>query len=65
MSVHDVSPPLAAPVRPGNRALGLVRFVLPVVVLVAGVGLWELVVRLNDIKPYVLPAPSVDRKSVV
>ena len=59
MSAPDVSPSLAAPARSGNtRALRLVRFALPVVVLVAGVGLWELVVRLNDIKPYVLPAPS-------
>jgi NitT/TauT family transport system permease protein len=55
MSAPDVSPSLAAS---GNRAVGLIRFALPVVVLVAGIGLWELVVRLNDIKPYVLPAPS-------
>jgi NitT/TauT family transport system permease protein len=56
MSAPDAS--LAAPMRPSNRALRLVRIALPVVVLVVGVGLWELVVRLNDIKPYVLPAPS-------
>src|SRR3984957_6566816 len=58
MSAPDVSPSLAASARSGNRAVDLVRFALPAVVLVAGVGLWELVVRLNDIKPYVLPAPS-------
>ena len=27
-------------------------------VLAAGIGVWEMVVRLNDIQPYVLPAPS-------
>ena len=60
MSAPDTSPSLAVPTGSGNtRALRLVRIALPVVVLVAGVGLWELVVRLNDIKPYVLPAPSV------
>ena len=35
-----------------------VRILLPVVMLAAGVGLWELVVRLNEIQPYVLPGPS-------
>jgi NitT/TauT family transport system permease protein len=36
----------------------LIRFTMPVVMLAAGLGLWELVVRLFDIQPYVLPAPS-------
>lgn len=35
------------------------RFVLPVVVFAAGLAAWELVVRIKDIPPYVLPAPSV------
>jgi NitT/TauT family transport system permease protein len=56
MNTPDVSPPL--PARAGDHALRLVRLALPVVVLVAGIAFWELVVRLNDIKPYVLPAPS-------
>ena len=36
----------------------LVRILLPAVVLAAGVALWEAVVRLYDIPPYVLPGPS-------
>ncbi|MFH1343163.1 MAG: ABC transporter permease [Pseudomonadota bacterium] len=43
----------------GSRPLVLLRILLPVIVLAAGIAAWELVVRLNDIKPYVLPAPSV------
>jgi len=35
-----------------------VRFLLPVAVLAAGIALWEFVVRVNGIEPYVLPAPS-------
>ena len=35
------------------------RFVLPVIVFAAGLAAWELVVRIKDIPPYVLPAPSV------
>jgi NitT/TauT family transport system permease protein len=39
-----------------DRAL---RIALPVVVLAASLGLWELVVRLANVPPYVLPAPSL------
>ncbi|MDF0494122.1 ABC transporter permease subunit [Bradyrhizobium yuanmingense] len=35
------------------------RFVLPVIVFAAGLLAWELVVRIREIPPYVLPAPSV------
>jgi NitT/TauT family transport system permease protein len=49
---------MSAPAPHGNGTARLVRLVLPIVVLAAGMGLWELVVRVNDIQPYVLPAPS-------
>ncbi|MBV9456229.1 MAG: ABC transporter permease subunit [Bradyrhizobium sp.] len=42
----------------GDRAARIWRLVLPVVVAAAGTAAWELVVRLNNIPPYVLPAPS-------
>jgi NitT/TauT family transport system permease protein len=38
--------------------LRLVRILLPAIVLAAGVALWEGVVRLYDIPPYVLPGPG-------
>ena len=41
-----------------SAILRLARFALPFAVLAAGLGLWEIVVRVNDIQPYVLPAPS-------
>jgi NitT/TauT family transport system permease protein len=53
---HASSP--SAPSSSGTSAAGLVRLILPLIVLAAGLGLWEFVVRVNDIKPYVLPAPS-------
>jgi NitT/TauT family transport system permease protein len=37
----------------------LLRIVLPVVVLALGVVLWELIVRINTIPPYILPSPSL------
>ncbi|MDO8398875.1 MAG: ABC transporter permease [Bradyrhizobium sp.] len=54
------SPPVAAEqANVGSRPLFLLRILLPVIVLAAGIAAWEFVVRLNDIPPYVLPAPSV------
>lgn len=60
------SPPVASgQANVGSRPLFLLRILLPVIVLAAGVAGWELVVRLNDIKPYVLPAPSVIFQTLV
>ncbi|WP_426422304.1 ABC transporter permease [Bradyrhizobium genosp. A] len=42
-----------------SGAQSVVRFVLPVIVFAAGLATWELVVRIREIPPYVLPAPSV------
>jgi NitT/TauT family transport system permease protein len=42
-----------------SGARNAVRFVLPVIVFAAGLAAWELVVRIREIPPYVLPAPSV------
>jgi NitT/TauT family transport system permease protein len=44
--------------RQADRVTSISRFLLPVVVLAAGVLGWDLVVRLNQIPPYVLPSPG-------
>ena len=36
----------------------LAGIVLPIIALGAAIGLWELVVKIDDIPPYILPAPS-------
>ena len=41
-----------------DRAVRMWRLVLPVIVAAAGTAGWELLVRVNNIPPYVLPAPS-------
>lgn len=41
------------------------RILLPVIVLAAGLAAWELAVRLGDIQPYVLPAPSLILQTMV
>lgn len=43
----------------GERASGVLRFALPFVTLAIGVLIWDLIVRLNDIQPYVLPSPGL------
>jgi NitT/TauT family transport system permease protein len=53
-------PTMSAPAGPpatDQNALRLVRVMLPIVVLAVGILAWELVVRLNNIPPYVLPGP--------
>lgn len=41
------------------------RIALPIVVLALGLAIWELVVRIEDIPPYVLPAPGVILRTLV
>jgi len=57
-SLPDTPPLAAVEAALDNMTLRLFRVLLPVAVLAAGLALWELVVRINDIPPYVLPAPS-------
>jgi NitT/TauT family transport system permease protein len=53
------TPPLSVErAGPDSRTLRLVRVLLPVAVLAAGIALWEGVVRIYAIPPYVLPGPS-------
>ena len=41
------------------------QILMPIVVLVAGLLLWETVIRVNQIQPYVLPAPSAVLQTLV
>jgi NitT/TauT family transport system permease protein len=60
------TPPLSAEQSaPDSRVERLVRILLPVVVLAIGVAAWEVVVRVNDIPPYVLPGPGAVFRTLV
>jgi NitT/TauT family transport system permease protein len=60
------TPPLSAEqAMPESRALRLARILLPFAVLAVGIGAWELVVRINDIPPYVLPGPSAVFRTLI
>jgi NitT/TauT family transport system permease protein len=41
-----------------DRGVRMMRLVLPVIVAAVGTAGWELLVRVNNIPPYVLPSPS-------
>jgi NitT/TauT family transport system permease protein len=58
MSALQTPPVSAEQAKPDGATLRLVRILLPVVVLAAGFAIWELVVRIYAIPPYVLPGPS-------
>src|SRR5215468_6748610 len=58
------SPPRQAGEGRGDPASGSIavewsRIVLPIVTLALGVAAWELVVRLKDIPPFILPGPGL------
>jgi NitT/TauT family transport system permease protein len=60
------TPPLSANQgAPDSRTQRLVRLLLPIVVLAAGIAIWELVVRYNSIPPYVLPGPGAVFRTLV
>jgi NitT/TauT family transport system permease protein len=60
------TPPLATERdAPDSRTLRLVRILLPIIVLAAGVAAWQIVVQVNDIPPYVLPGPGAVFQTLV
>jgi NitT/TauT family transport system permease protein len=46
-----------APTAASEHALRILRIALPVIVAAIGTAIWEAVVRIYDIQPYVLPGP--------
>jgi NitT/TauT family transport system permease protein len=65
MSLLERPPHSAETARPGNGNARLVRIMLPIVVLAAGVVAWDLVVRAYNIPPYVLPGPGAVFKTLI
>jgi NitT/TauT family transport system permease protein len=53
------------PTQANEHALRILRIVLPVIVAAACTALWEAVVRIYDIQPYVLPGPLAVLRTLV
>lgn len=47
------------PVTTGDVAIAWPRIVLPIATLALGIVIWDLVVRVNDIPPFILPGPGL------
>jgi len=58
-------PPPAEQATSNGHVLRLVRILLPLTVLAFGIAVWELVVQLNEIPPYVLPGPGAVFRTLV
>jgi NitT/TauT family transport system permease protein len=59
---------MTAPERAPDRATQgetMLRVALPIAALVLGVMIWDLVVRIYDIQPYVLPGPGLVKQTLV
>jgi NitT/TauT family transport system permease protein len=48
-----------------ERLLPIMRILAPIVVLAVSIGLWSLIVRINNIQPYVLPGPEAVFKTLI
>src|SRR5688572_19104182 len=55
----------AVPAKPHYRAEDAMRVLLPVAALVLGLLFWDLVVRLREIPPHVLPRPALVLRTLV
>jgi NitT/TauT family transport system permease protein len=65
MSSLDTPPSTVGQATSDGGYMRLVRIVLPLAVLVAGLAAWELVVRIGNIPPYVLPGPVAVLRTLV
>ena len=65
MNAVDTPPMVADKAARDSHIRRLFRILLPVAVLAAGIAAWQLAVRINDIPPYVLPAPSAVVQTLV
>src|SRR5215467_2133190 len=55
----------SSPVATRDLRIELSRIVLPIVTLALGVVAWDLVVRIKDIPPFILPGPGLVAKTVI
>lgn len=65
MSSLQPPPVSAGQAKPGSSTVRVVRILLPLVVLAAGIAAWECVVRVYAIPPYVLPTPGAVFRTLV
>lgn len=65
MSVLRTPPVSSGKAAADERLLPVMRIIAPIVVLAVSIGLWSLMVRINNIQPYVLPGPEAVFKTLI
>jgi len=66
MSSVPVGPRMTPPAQSDQaRRERVLRVVLPIIALALGIAVWDVVVRINDIQPYVLPSPRLVAETLV
>jgi NitT/TauT family transport system permease protein len=65
MSVLQTPPVSSGKAAADERLLPIMRILAPIVVLAVSIGLWSLIVRINNIQPYVLPGPEAVFKTLI
>jgi NitT/TauT family transport system permease protein len=65
MSVLQTPPVSSGKAAADERLLPIMRVLAPIVVLAVSIGLWSLIVRINNIQPYVLPGPEAVFKTLI
>ena len=63
--MSDAAPSRAEKAQERSRRERVLRILLPFIALAIGVVIWDLVVRLNDIQPYILPSPGLVLQTLV
>ena len=61
----EKKPPFAPRKDITDEHVRLLRVIAPLAVLAVGIGLWSLIVRVNNIQPYVLPGPEAVFKTLI
>ena len=65
MSTLPTPPSTEGQSAPESRTIRLVRILLPVFVFAVAIAMWALVVRLNDLQPYLVPGPDVVYRTLI
>ena len=63
--MSDVTTPIPVPKRPWKHRDTALRVIIPVLMVLALLGIWQAIVTINAIPPYILPGPVLVAQSLV
>ena len=63
--MSDVTTPIPVPKRPWKHRDTALRVIIPILMVLALLGIWQAIVTINAIPPYILPGPVLVAQSLV